>query len=176
MAQINVGEAAKHGIESGIEGVKETVHTAATTAENSVETVVEKIGETFNFTSSKVKESVDDLDTKKDEFINDASDAATEAVSEAETVLASEAENAKDMFSSSRDTVFENIYSIEDKMGNKATVVKETVIETLDDLEDDFEHDFDILGHSVSPVEKKVQEELRSTPVVSPIKEIKKEE
>lgn len=170
----DVGETAKDGIET----VKETMTSAFTTAESSVGNVVGKIGETFNFTSSQVKEGVNHLEASKDEMINNASDATAEAISEAETVLASEADNVKEFVSDTKNSMNETMNSIGKDMNEKVEDLKHDAIDLHDKAVEslkieEIDQTIDHLGDSVSKMEEKVEEVLKSD---SPTKELAKEE
>ncbi|GJQ84158.1 hypothetical protein Trydic_g2837 [Trypoxylus dichotomus] len=88
----NAGEAAKEGMEH----VKEAVGTAVTSAEAGLEGMVEKVGNPFSSGKKEIDALAEQAETRTNNEITSAVAAATETVSDAETILASEAENAKD--------------------------------------------------------------------------------
>ncbi|XP_074032945.1 uncharacterized protein [Leptinotarsa decemlineata] len=174
--QQDVGETAKEGLESGVETVKATMHTAVEATENGVGTVLGKIGDTLNFTSSAAKDAAEDLEHKKDELVTNAYDTAAEVVSETETILASETESAKEAFTSKSAPIFETVRSFENEIESKTEKLQDNLVGALDDVESDIEQHFDALGDNVKAAEKKVEERLDISLPGSPEKEPKKEE
>lgn len=155
--------------------MKETFHKVTSNAEDTVESVMGKIGDTFNFHSSK-DTVLEDLEEKTDGIINSASDSAAEVISEAETVLASEAESVKETFSTNKSAVFERMHSVEDKVEDILSKGKENLTEMVNNLDESTETGMDMTSDSVETVVENLAEDLKTSPEISPTKEIKQEE